>query len=122
MDVTAVTTTTSTYSILLHNILICTRIGKMMVVHMFCLQMIYISTKPLFLLFSLLSGANIMSVLFFLMLFTLGIDSIFAFVETIVAFIDGAAHIRQAQSKSAPSEFFKVNFLGTRCGFPLRRS
>lgn len=34
-----------------------------------------------------------MSVLFFLMLFTLGIDSIFAFVETIVAFIDGAAHM-----------------------------
>ena len=31
-------------------------------------------------------------------------------------------NIRQAQSKSAPSEFFKVNFLGTRCGFPLRRS
>jgi len=29
-------------------------------------------------------------------------------------------HLRQAQS--APSEFFKVNFLGTRCGFPLRRS
>ena len=38
-------------------------------------------------------GANIMSVLFFLMLFTLGIDSIFAYVETIVAFIDGAAHM-----------------------------
>ena len=34
-----------------------------------------------------------MSVLFFLMLFTLGIDSIFAYVETIVAFIDGAAHM-----------------------------
>ena len=49
VDVAVVTTTTTiTYSILLHNILICTRIGKMMVVHMFCLQMIYISTKPLF--------------------------------------------------------------------------
>jgi len=39
------------------------------------------------------SAANVMSVLFFLMLFTLGIDSIFAYVETIVAFIDGTAHM-----------------------------
>lgn len=39
------------------------------------------------------SAANIMSVLFFLMLFTLGIDTVFAFVEAITAFIDGVAHI-----------------------------
>ena len=32
------------------------------------------------------------SVLFFLMLFTLGIDTVFAYVEVITCFIDGVAH------------------------------
>jgi len=30
--------------------------------------------------------------------------------------------LRPAQWKSAPGEFLKVNFLGTRCGFLLRLS
>lgn len=39
------------------------------------------------------AAANAMSVLFFLMIFTLGIDSIFGYVETITAFIDGFSHM-----------------------------
>ena len=44
------------------------------------------------------AASNAMSVLFFLMLFTLGIDSIFAYVETIVAGIDGLAVSRKLSS------------------------
>ena len=81
------------------------------------------------------AASNIMSVLFFMMLFSLGIDTIFANIETIAAHLDGYSHWFRierhvtrfrailATSVVLVSYFYRIHFfvvtLLTRFVFPL---